>query len=86
VCGGACLYCTSDDRCEADGTCTPIPCDEGYACPAATHCDRTSLSADAHGCVRPTCSERGDCGEGEHCVLDRCWPTPGTCEEVVLVP
>ena len=67
--------CPTGQRCNADAICEPLPCTEGYTCPAHTTCTGTG---DDHGCARNPCVGDGDCPGGA-CVSGSCYDGPGTC-------
>lgn len=66
--------CAADETCEADGHCTPIPCDGGYACAEGFGCDPGSAGADRHGCAAIPCDQAGalPCGPASECVAGVC--------------
>jgi len=47
--------CEAGNRCEEDGHCRPIPCDDGWDCGSALVCDGTRPTADEHGCALGDC-------------------------------
>jgi len=60
-----------DERCNA-GHCEPIPCDDGYPCPADSKCAptvSTTDGADVHGCIPLPCTEGWSCEADERCIL-----------------
>ena len=74
-------------RCNADGACEAIPCDEGFACLSHEACDpKLGASRLAHGCVSISCSEDAQCPEQSVCVNGSCQEGPGSCVEPSLVP
>ncbi len=54
-------------RCQADGTCKPLLCDDGYECPTGTRCKFDSARADAHGCEKIPCNDGWSCDENTRC-------------------
>lgn len=67
--------CAEGERCNTEGICEPIPCSDGWSCPAYTSCTGTG---DGHGCSRNTCATDADCAGG-YCVNGACHPGLGTC-------
>ncbi len=99
ACKPACAddaVCGEGYRCKAVGRgCEPVPCDEGFACPAHTVCDPAAAEGRApcevpglcgsrheldHGCVRRACASDGGCAAGGVCVEGTCQEGLGTCE------
>lgn len=85
--------CGADFRCNAEGACEPIPCDEGFTCPDRQKCDSMvahdptlPTHARSTGCVNITCSADSECPTGKFCVEGYCQDGRGTCSEVMIVP
>ena len=93
-CGPPCTSasCNAGLRCNAQGACEPIPCDQGFACPTHEHCDATVAHATGpvytrtQGCVRTTCKADADCPPATLCVNAVCQDGAGVCREAVAVP
>jgi hypothetical protein len=70
--------CAAGERCEADGLCAPIRCDDGFACAEGSRCEPNG--GDAHGCVVIPCDEAGAlaCPLLHECVASVCQRS--TCE------
>lgn len=68
--------CGDIGRCQPDGTCAPVLCDEGFECsPDRQRCNVGSPRADEHGCEYLPCDDGWDCEENTRCTP----PTePGT--------
>lgn len=82
-CVPRCIACAAGERCDMDGRCRPIRCDDGFACDAGTVCDPASGFADPHGCRPTTCTEGFACPEGTRCepgfyAVRGCSPIPCT--------
>jgi hypothetical protein len=79
-------------RCNASGACEPVPCDEGFACPAHQKCDPTAAHAAVpvfagnHGCLNISCGDDSGCPAGKACVNGFCQDGAGTCREAMAVP
>ena len=79
---GVCVPVCTDDSCaygsycEVDGHCRPLPCDQGFVCPANMRCEPESGAA--HGCVRLACTADGDCDCGP-CLEGLCRDGFGRC-------
>ncbi len=92
-CGPSCVDspCETDFRCNAHGACEPVPCGEGYTCPAYQLCTLASPYGSvptydlSHGCLSVACDDDRLCPEGA-CTNGFCQSGPGSCQEVQLVP
>jgi hypothetical protein len=85
--------CGPDFRCNANGACEPIPCDEGFSCPERQTCnamiahDMTlPMHARSSGCVNIMCSDDQACPAGKVCVTGYCQDGQGSCREDIAVP
>ena len=69
-CQRACVSsdCAAGTRCsDASGLCEPIPCDDGYACPAGETCGADAGTPDEHGCVAISCGDGFECPDNTRC-------------------
>lgn len=79
-------------RCNAQGSCEPVPCDEGYTCPAHQRCDSAAAHATGavytvtQGCVNRQCTADSDCPATLSCVNSFCQVSQGVCQKAVAVP
>lgn len=97
--GSACrAACTGDTdcgtgfRCNADGACEAVPCDDGFDCPVHQACDPAAIGPTTpvfdrhHGCVNVSCSGDSDCDDGLFCVNEICQTGVGSCQVPMNVP
>jgi hypothetical protein len=79
VCSPACTTssCAADERCRSDGHCEAVPCTEGFLCAKNFVCT-PGAGADAHGCIRRTCTMVSDCDCGA-CTGGECRAGPSIC-------
>ena len=90
-CGPPCGACGTGLRCNAQGACEAIPCDQGFACASFQFCDPVAAHATGpvyqitHGCGS-ACTEDAACPAGAVCVNGSCQSGPGQCEHSVAVP
>lgn len=74
-------------RCGPNGACEPIPCNDGYTCPARQQCDPTlaypplPVASRANGCIDIPCVNDTDCPAGKPCVNQICQDGLGHCAE-----
>ncbi len=59
--------CGDTARCQADGRCAPLLCDDGYTCLAGTRCAKGSARANEHGCEPIPCDDGWTCTENTRC-------------------
>jgi hypothetical protein len=59
--------CGTTAVCQADGTCAPLSCDDGYACGDGSRCAVGSARADGHGCELIPCDDGWMCEENTRC-------------------
>jgi hypothetical protein len=59
--------CGNAEHCQSNGSCTPILCTEGFACPNESHCSIGSSRADGHGCELIPCNQGWTCAENTRC-------------------
>lgn len=77
--------CAADQRCDANGHCTPIACaNGGYTCPAALICtDEQGRAKDGHGCAARRCTEGFTCSADRRCMVGQTGADANGC---VLIP
>ena len=59
--------CAPAGSCQTDGTCLPVSCVDGYACPATYRCKAGSPRADEHGCELIPCDDGWTCDVDTRC-------------------
>ena len=59
--------CGVDARCQANGTCAPLSCADGYACPAGSRCHPGGARSDGHQCELVPCYDGWSCDENTRC-------------------
>ena len=60
--------CGDIGRCEPDGTCAPILCNEGFECsPQIQRCNIGSPRANEHGCEYVACDDGWECEANTRC-------------------
>ncbi len=59
--------CGADARCQADGTCAPLSCAEGYACAVGLRCRPAGARSDPHQCELIPCDDGWTCDENTRC-------------------
>jgi Cys-rich repeat protein len=65
--------CGAGGSCDANHRCVPAPCQSDAQCPTYFTCSPTD-----QGCIRKTCQESADCGQGV-CGDGHCYAAPGIC-------
>jgi hypothetical protein len=80
-CAPACRAdsCARGERCDRDGHCHPLPCDDGYDCSAYGACQIGDKTADSHGCVPFTCKLDTHCPCSGFCINEKCAGSQGEC-------
>jgi len=93
ACGAPCTAtsCGSGLRCNAKGSCEPIPCNEGFACTVIQTCNPSLAQAQivyesSQGCEPIPCDGDADCPATTACVNSICQTHAGTCEMQTVVP
>jgi hypothetical protein len=70
--------CPSGARCAESGHCEPIPCNDGFACPAETVCAPSS-AADVNGCTPLSCNDGWTCTWDATCMTRGASPSTHDC-------
>lgn len=84
--------CESGLRCGPNGACEPIPCNDGFTCPARQQCDPSlaypplPVASRASGCIDIPCVSDNDCPAGKPCVNQTCQDGLGQCREPPPIP
>lgn len=84
--------CESGLRCGPNGACEPIPCNDGFTCPARQQCDPSlaypplPVASRASGCIDIPCVGDNDCPTGKPCVNQTCQDGLGQCQEPPPIP